>query len=238
MIDVVIPTRDLDRAKGAVFSCRGWADSISIVMRPEWGFTQQVDSGWRGGKGEFVLFLNDDCVVTDEAVREMLTPLSDPRVGIVGPTLHCGDYQSRIENAPQEDGEYPVFITVRHLIGACMLVRRSLLERINGWDTDFVLHCSDLDLCIRAWEAGYKSVWAVQTKVEHNSRRTLDEAPEEEIKQILATDHFHFVEKHPNEELSEKGVITLRGFAQGYQVVYPKDLSKRQESLAPVQAGG
>jgi len=233
LIDVVIPTRDPENALKAFDSCKGWAASISIVTRPEWGFTQQVDSGWRGGKAEYVLFLNDDCTVTDESIKGLLGPMGDPRVGIVGPTLRCGDYQESEENAPQEDGEYPVYITVRHLIGACLLVRRELLERVRGWDTDFVLHCSDLDLCIRAWEAGYKCVWAVRTKVEHASRQTIDEMPPEVFNEIAGLDHFHFVAKHPNEEVTKDGVITLRGFAKGYQVVYPKDLAK-EKALAPV----
>lgn len=196
-----------------------------------------MDMGWRGGKNPYVLFLNDDCVVPEDAIKEMLGPFGDPEVGIVGPTLKCGDYQSDMVNAPQEDGEYPLYITVRHLIGACMLVRRTLLERIDGWDTDFRLHCSDLDLCIRAWEAGFKVVWAVQTKVEHVSRQTIDEMPEDEFREMAGMDHFHFVEKHPNEELSKNGVITLRGFGKGYKVVYPRDIEPR-EALALAAAGG
>ena len=236
MIDVVIPTRSLARAQAAVDSC-SFASSVTVVMVPEWGFTRQVDQGWRGGTSPYVLFLNDDCVVNDAAIKEMLGPFGDPNVGIVGPTLRCGDYQSDIVNAPMEDGEYPLYVTVRHLIGACMLVRRTLLEKINGWDTDLKLHCSDLDLCIRAWEAGYRVVWAVQTRVDHASRQTIDEMPHEDFVELAGGDHWRFVEKHPTEELSKNGVITLRGFGKGYKVVYPKDMEPR-EALAPALAGG
>lgn len=233
MVDVVIPTRDLQRAERAARSVKGWADSVTLVMRPEWGFTKQVDSGWRGGKAEFVLFLNDDCEVGEDAMHKMLWPMSDPDVGIVGPTLHCGDFQCSEENAPMEDGEYPLYITVRHLIGACMLVRRSLLDKIGGWDTEFVLMCSDLDLCIRAWQAGYRCVWAVKAKADHISKATVNEVPAEELEELMCADGWLFTQKHPDEPTNNNRVITLRGFGKGYKVVYPKDLSKRQESLAP-----
>lgn len=231
MIDVVIPTRDPENAVKAFDSCKLWSESVSLVVRPEWGFTKQVDMGWRGGFGEFVLFLNDDCTITEENIQKMMMPFSDPNVGIVGPTLHCGDYQCKKENAPQEDGEYPLYITVRHLIGACMLVRRELLERIDGWDTDFVLMCSDLDLCIRAWDVGYSCVWAVQAKAEHESKKTVSEIPEDELDFISTSDGWLFKQKYPDEELFNNRVITLRGFSEGYKVVYPKDI--KQKVLTP-----
>ncbi len=231
-IDVVIPTRDPQNALKAFDSCKEWAESITIVTRPEWGFTQQVESGWRGGKAEYVLFLNDDCVMTPEAMQQMIGPMGDREVGIVGPTLNCGDYQSSEANAPQEDGEYPVYITVRHLIGACLLVRRTLLKRVGGWDTSLKLHCSDLALCISAWNIGFKCIWAVRAEVEHAGRQTIEEMPEDEFKELAARDHWLFVQKYPKEELSKDGVITLRGFKKGYQVVYPKDLAT-EKALAP-----
>jgi GT2 family glycosyltransferase len=187
--------------------------------------------GWRGGSAPFVLFLNDDCEIDEENIEKMLTPFGDPNVGIVGPTLHCGDYQCREENAPMENGEYPLYITVRHLIGACMLVRREVLERIDGWDTDFILMCSDLDLCIRSWEAGYSSVWAVTAKADHVSKQTVSEIPEDELDHISTSDGWRFKQKYPDEELFNNRVITLRGFGDGYKVVYPKDI--KEKALTP-----
>lgn len=221
MIDVVIPTRSLVRAQAAVDSV-SFAASVTLAMRPEWGFTKQVQA-WKGGDSPFVLFLNDDCIVSESAVIEMLLPMADPKVGIVGPTLRCGDFQSNpfaAEVPLDEKGNLPYYIEVRHLIGACLLVRRSLLQQIGGWDTQFVLHCSDLDLCIRAWNAGYKVVWAVRTEVQHEAHVTLNEIPEDERKQILDADHWRFREKYPDESLSSNGVIAQRGFGKAIYEVH------------------
>lgn len=220
MIDVVIPTRNLDRAQAAVDSVRPFADSVVLVMRPEWGYTQAVDDGWRATRSEFVLFLNDDCVVSERALKEMLALLRDPTVGIVGPTLNCGDFQRSKENAPKQDGKYPLAMTVRHLIGACLLVRREVLEKLDGWDTDFVLHCSDLDLCIRAQDAGYHCVWAVQVEVEHESRKTIEEMPPEVRREIIIRDHWLFVKKHPHERYTKHGIQVQMGIPEGNLVLY------------------
>ena len=39
--------------------------------------------------------------------------------------------------------------------GACLLVRRTVLEQLGGWDDGFFMYCEDKDLCRRARDAGY-----------------------------------------------------------------------------------
>lgn len=225
MIDVVIPTRFLERAQRAVESVMPYASSVTIVMHPEWGFTKQVDEGWRGGNSELVLFLNDDCVMNDDALELMIGLMRNPEIGIIGPTLPCKDFQSNKDNAPREHGDSPIAITVRQLIGACLLVRREVLEKLDGWDTDFLLHCSDLDLCIRAQDAGYRVVWAVAAEVEHESGATIDAMPDELRKEMILRDHWRFVEKHPTERFTKHGVQVQAGFERGYKVIYPRDIA-------------
>lgn len=171
-------------------------------MRPEWGFTRQVEDGWKATTQPFVLFLNDDCIVNRDALWTMLLAMTDPKVGIVGPSVPCGDFQADPRLAPEP------YTEVRHLIGACLLVRREVLERIGGWDTEFVLHCSDLDLCIRAQEAGYKVVWASEARVGHTWRATISEMPDETRREIVAKDHWLFARKHPS-DLTQQGVKAL-----------------------------
>src|SRR5438552_2244646 len=40
--------------------------------------------------------------------------------------------------------------------GACLMVRRSALEELGGWDEDFFLYSEDIDLCRRLWRSGRK----------------------------------------------------------------------------------
>ena len=39
--------------------------------------------------------------------------------------------------------------------GACVLVRRSVLEELGGFDEGFFMYCEDIDLCRRIWDAGH-----------------------------------------------------------------------------------
>ena len=192
------------------------------MMRPEWGYTRQVEDGWKATTAPFVLFLNDDCLVNQGNLGALMAPMIDPKVGIVGPTMTCGDFQGSpwAARVPTKDGFLPLYISVKHLIGACLLVRRTVLEEIGGWDTDMALHCSDLDLCIRTWQAGYRVIWACRMIVAHVAHETLKEIPEEIFKEIVAKDEQVFRDKHPNERMPSGRPRAQRRFGRAvYQAL-------------------
>jgi GT2 family glycosyltransferase len=51
--------------------------------------------------------------------------------------------------------------------GAAMLVRRSQLLELGGFDETFFLECEDLDLCWRAWLRGWPSVYVPEARLRH-----------------------------------------------------------------------
>jgi len=51
--------------------------------------------------------------------------------------------------------------------GAAMLVRRSLLLELGGFDETFFMEWEDLDLCWRAWTRGSSSVYVPEARLRH-----------------------------------------------------------------------
>jgi len=51
--------------------------------------------------------------------------------------------------------------------GACMYVRRELLERIGGFDESLPMGYEDVDLCLRAWRADYRVVYDPKAQLTH-----------------------------------------------------------------------
>ena len=51
--------------------------------------------------------------------------------------------------------------------GACLLIRRDLLDELGGWDDGFFMYCEDKDICRRARDAGYDVRYEPAAVVHH-----------------------------------------------------------------------
>ncbi len=163
------------------------------------GYGRGANRGAAAGINEvYLLVSNPDVVVHAGAVAAMVAFLDEhPRVGIVGPTILRPDgsaYPSlRVfpnvwlaaahallepwwprnpatarYRAPRSDG------TVDWVSGACFVVRRSVFERVGGFDERYFMFAEDMALCWRIRESGFDVAAvpsAVVTHVEGLSRQ-------------------------------------------------------------------
>ncbi len=53
-------------------------------------------------------------------------------------------------------------------VGAFLMVRRDLFDRLGGFDPQFFLFSEDSDLCYRIWQAGYRVVLLPQVELLHH----------------------------------------------------------------------
>jgi len=58
-------------------------------------------------------------------------------------------------------------IEVEAISGACMLVKREVMEDVGLWDERYFLHCEDLDLCMRFWQKGWKILFVPDARINH-----------------------------------------------------------------------
>jgi GT2 family glycosyltransferase len=58
-------------------------------------------------------------------------------------------------------------IEVEAISGACMLVRKSIIDEIGPWDEGYFLHCEDLDWCIRLTRSGKKILFVPNARILH-----------------------------------------------------------------------
>ena len=163
--------RELRRKEGV--SIRRWGANQ--------GFARAVNEGVRLSRGEWVLLLNPDMTALPGFLEAALSAAErlageEPRAGIVGlgllnpegtqqrstgpfPTLF-GTLWRRF--LPRSSRKYHMGTQGRKTVpwtsGCCIMVRRSCLEDLGGLDGDFFLYYEDVDLCLRAWKAGWQ-VW-------------------------------------------------------------------------------
>lgn len=83
----------------------------------------------------------------------------------------------------KNDGED--FLNVDWVSGACMVIRRNVLEAVGGFDTRFFLYWEDTDVCRRIKEKGYRIVYYRQAMVRHIVGKSSSTRP------IRSICHFH-----------------------------------------------
>jgi GT2 family glycosyltransferase len=137
-------------------------------------------------RGEVLVFLNNDIQVTQPGwLLELASHAMRTEIGAVGAKLVFSD--GSIQHAgvwlvPEgathffhlvgrgESGYLNQLILTRNLsavTGACMAIRRALFCEFGGFDTALQVSYSDIDLCLRLTEAGYRIVWTPYAELIH-----------------------------------------------------------------------
>jgi hypothetical protein len=112
--------------------------------------------------GELVLIVNPDCYASPTFLAELCEGLRDPGVGVADgrqvPLEHPKDFDRTTGDCSWASG-------------ACMMVRRSVIDRIGGFDEgSFFMYCDDVDFSWRARLSGYRVVYRPTACVFHDKR--------------------------------------------------------------------
>ena len=151
------------------------------------GFAKGCNQGIEASRGEFVLLLNNDVVVTEGWLSGLLDCLSHaPSAGVVGPmTNNISGPQQVTSNEYRSVNYLDKYaarfrerfrhrrIPQRRMVGFCMLFKRALVEKIGMLDESFGTgNFEDDDFCLRAALAGYQNYIAGDVFIHHYGSRS------------------------------------------------------------------
>ena len=205
------------------------------------GFPTACNEGLSGARGRYVIFLNNDTVVTegwlDGLVRWSLYDW--PKVALVGPVtnnapapqqvaIDYGDLDRLEAFAARQRRQFAgKALQVQRLTGFCLLARREVLEQVGGFDEGYGLgFFDDDDLGMRVRKAGFQTLVAQEVFIHHFGSRTF-RGLGVDIRKALVKNHERFKAKWGAEEAARyRFAEDDNGEAQG----------KRQEG-AGSQAG-
>ncbi len=167
------------------------------------GFSANVNKGVAATSGEYVVISNPDAVPDDGCIEELVRFAdAHPRCGIAGPKMlnPDGTLQASRRSFPTIGGSIvrrtplrtlfpPLRWQRRHylldaptdeplrvdtMLGAFLLMRRTMLEQIGGWDAGYKLYVEDIDLNYRAMKAGWERWWVPSAVVRHEYQAVID----------------------------------------------------------------
>ena len=88
------------------------------------------------------------------------------------------------------------------MLGAFLLMRRTMLDEIGGWDAGYRHYCEDIDLCYRAAQAGWERWYVPAAVVTHAYAAVIDERFLSRHTLWHARGMARFVRKHPERLLA------------------------------------
>lgn len=153
---------------------------IGLIRNQNTGYAAGNNLGIKQSKGRYILLLNPDTKLQPSTLETMLDFMENhPEVGVSGCKLikpggkldlACrrrfpnpwNSFQRLFlqdnRNYNYADVDENREMEVDSVVGAFMLIRRELMEKIGLLDEDFFMYGEDLDYCFRCKEAGFK-VW-------------------------------------------------------------------------------
>lgn len=168
------------------------------------GFAAANNQGLRLARGRYVLLLNPDTEVHPRALERLVRFLDRrPDAGLVGcrivnpdgslqyscrtfPTLGAilfrGTLLGRLwpgnpytREYLMQDWPHDMAWPVDWVSGACLAVRREVLEQVGLLDERFFMYCEDMDLARRARDAGWQVYYFPEAVVTHAIGRSSDQ---------------------------------------------------------------
>lgn len=163
------------------------------------GFARACNRGISASRGEYVVLLNPDSLVSRNFFEQVERFLAEnPQVGIAGPKIVETDGSIQ-RSARRELGplagiagrtslvarlfpksrlarsqflfaeELPEPAPADWVSGACMVLRRKMLDEIGPLDERFFMYFEDADICKRAWQHGWEVRYLPHVEVLHHT---------------------------------------------------------------------
>lgn len=221
---IVVDNASTDGSADMVYN--EFPEAVLVKNERNLGFAAGVNRGLALAVGEFILILNGDTKLPPGSIAEMRGWMrAHPEVGIAGPMLldeagnpqrsfhyftvptvgnalrflaHLGGrYESRRLYARNNRRSH---LPVDWIYGACLFLRREVLDEVGLFDEGFFLYAEDMELCYRArlhgWEVAYVPVVRVVHYGNRSGIQTLGEEGSAPLLKVRMASLDYFLRKH------------------------------------------
>lgn len=183
------------------------------------GFASANNRAFAVANGEYLLLVNTDALLEKTCARTLLSLMQGrPEAGMAGPQLlnADGSAQTSYEAVPtlatetlnrsllkrlfpsRYPGKKRVLSgpeSVEALIGAAMIIRRTALEQLGGFDEDYFFFLEETDLAVRMRSAGWQVLHEPRARATHLQGATA-KTHHAEARIEFYRSRYRFFEKH------------------------------------------
>lgn len=184
-----------------------------VTWEKEFNYSAINNFGAKHAKGEYFLLLNNDTeVISPNGIADMLGILLRDDVGIVGAKLlyaddtiqHAGivlgfqHYAGHVfHTLPKDDYGYMMRPRINcnysAVTGACLMVKKSVFDEVEGLSEDFPVAGNDVDFCLKVRDKGYLVVYDAFALFHHyeSKSRGYEDTPEKQARFEKERDKFY-----------------------------------------------
>ena len=196
-----------------------------IVNAKNEGFAKANNQGIKKSSGEYILLLNPDTEIFNNAFLKMIEVFKeDEKLGILGPKLLNSDksLQPSIRRFPTLFSQTLILLKIHHFLpnlktfkkyfardfdysreqsvdqvmGACFMVRRKILKQVGFLDEKFYIWFEEVDYCKRAKKAGWNVVYTSNAEIIHYGGRSFQQKLSLEKQKIFNKSLRYYFSKH------------------------------------------
>ncbi len=196
-----------------------------IALDQNLGFSKANNIGLKEAKGEFLLLLNPDTLLSEDTFRVMIDFFrANPGAGLAGCKILNPDGSLQLACRRSFPGPWTSFCKVTGLStlfpkskifaqynltyldenatyevdavsGSFMMLPKAVYDKIGGLDERFFMYGEDLDWCYRVQKAGYKVCYVHSTQIIHYKGESTKKSTINETEIFYNAMHL-FVEKN------------------------------------------
>ncbi|MFH0891184.1 MAG: glycosyltransferase family 2 protein [Candidatus Falkowbacteria bacterium] len=181
-----------------------YPEAILISSEKNLGMGGGNNLGIRKARGEFLCVLNDDIVLKKDSLMILYRQTrADDKIGLAAPKLINSDgtfqpsgfrfpslatpvlrrtflgryFKKYLDGYVAGEADSGALRECDWIMGSCLFIRKSVLDKVGGFDERFFMYFEDTDLCRRIWHAGFKVLYYPEAAVIHEHSRYSAQKP-------------------------------------------------------------
>ncbi len=177
-----------------------YPEAIFLPHKENLGYSRGVNLGLQKARGEYLLILNPDIILTENSVAKMLDYMKKhPDIGILGPKMlnfngtaqrtyfsfykpitiiarrtflgRLKPFKKALADFLMAGSDSEKVQTPDWIMGSAIMVSRRAVEKVRGMDERFFMYFEDVDWARRFWHNDFKVVYFPEAVMYHYHQR-------------------------------------------------------------------
>lgn len=179
----VVDNNSTDSTKEYVQSIAASVAQIRYLFEGSQGLSFARNLAWRESQYKWIFYLDDDCIPEAGLIAAAFKSIADhPVADAIGGPIEPAFSESPPDWLPEGFGEFKMpyekftIIEKGYIRGGCFLIKRAVLEKLNGFDTTLgvagqqLRYGEEIELQERMRHEGYRIAYDPDLRVRHHVR--------------------------------------------------------------------